>query len=98
MIQISQNDLVFVGTAKLLVWENNGVKDDHLAGHNHVATEDCDGGVKLAAAIEQRIVLHLGKRLVGVRILWRALYPGPVSHSGVPADDCVDDQGVFPHC
>ena len=77
--------------------ENNGVEDDHLAGYHHVASEDGDGGVELAAAIEQCIVLHLSKWFVGVRILWRTLDPGPITHSGVPADDGVDDQGVLPH-
>ena len=77
--------------------ENNGIEDDHFAGHRHVAAEDGDGGVELAAAIEQCSVLHLGKRFVGVWILRRALDPSPVAYSGVPPDDSVDDQGVLPH-
>lgn len=61
--------------------ENNGVEDDHLAGYHHVASEDGDGGVELAAAIEQCIVLHLSKWFVGVRILRGTLDPGPITHS-----------------
>ena len=75
--------------------QHNGVEEDHLAGDDHVAAKDGDGGIQLAVDVEQWIVLHLGERFVRVWVLRSSLHSRPGAHSGVPANYAVENQGVF---
>ena len=59
--------------------QHDGVEEDDLAGHHHVAAQHRDGGVQLPAGVEQWVVLHLGE----------GPGPGPVPQHGVPAEDAV---------
>lgn len=52
----------------------------------------------MAAVVEEGRVLHLGKRFVGVGIIWGALHSGPGAHTAAPPDNTVDDQAVLSQC
>lgn len=57
---------------------------------SHALTQDCDGWVELPIIVEERHVVHLGKRLVGVGVTRRPLQPRPCPHSGVPTNNTVE--------
>ena len=60
--------------------QDDGVEEDDFTGHMNIAAEDGDGGVELAAGVEECVVIHLGEWFVRVGIIRSALHPGPVTH------------------
>ena len=76
--------------------KDDGVKENNLAGNHDVTTKDGDGGIQLSISVEQGIVLHFREGFVRVGIIRSPLDSSPGPHGGVPSNDAVEDQRVFP--
>ena len=76
--------------------KDNRVEEDDLAGNHDVTTKDGDGGIQLSIGVEQGIVLHFREGFVRVGIIRSPLDSSPGPHGGVPSNDAVEDQRVFP--
>lgn len=89
----SKDNLVFVASAQLLMWKDNGVENNDLSGNGDAAAQDCDGWCE-APIPEKGLTVDLGIGIIGVGVARRSFDPGPAPNCAVPAHNGIEDTGV----